>query len=229
MSKTLASAVGGEETTAADWAHLAHDGEILIDGKGIREFSKSALRNAIGMVTQESFLFNGSIRDNLRLGKPGASDAELWDVLAAANATAFVQRLPETLDTVVGERGVKLSVGEKQRVSIARALLKDPPILILDEATSALDAATEARVGAALKRLMGRHGTREDEIDLMLHGQLFVDLLQIVRHAIRASVESYPYPTSPSLCARWTASVRLRTSSLRYTALVCSLTVWRER
>ncbi|HYR59027.1 MAG TPA: ABC transporter ATP-binding protein, partial [Chthoniobacteraceae bacterium] len=96
------------------------EGEIFIDEKPLRDFSRSALRGAVGMVTQESFLFNGSIRDNLRLGKPGASDAELWNALDAANARAFVERLPERLESIVGERGVKLSVGEKQRISIAR-------------------------------------------------------------------------------------------------------------
>ena len=132
------------------------DGEILLDGKPLRDFSKSALRGAVGMVTQESFLFNGSIRDNLRLGKPEASDAELWDALAAANARAFVERLPDGLASLVGERGVKLSVGEKQRVSIARALLKDPPILVLDEATASVDTQTERLIQAALDRLMER-------------------------------------------------------------------------
>jgi ABC-type multidrug transport system fused ATPase/permease subunit len=129
-------------------------GEILIDGKPLRDFSKSALRSAVGMVTQESFLFNGAIRDNLRLGKPTATDAELWEVLDAANAREFVERLPEGLGTVVGERGVKLSVGEKQRVSIARALLKDPPILVLDEATASVDNRTERLIQGALDRLM---------------------------------------------------------------------------
>jgi ABC-type multidrug transport system fused ATPase/permease subunit len=129
-------------------------GEILIDGKPLRDFSRSALRGAVGMVTQESFLFNGSIRDNLRLGKPAATDDELWKALDAANARSFVERLPEGLATVVGERGVKLSVGEKQRVSIARALLKDPPILILDEATASVDTATERLIQEALERLM---------------------------------------------------------------------------
>ncbi|HEV7866473.1 MAG TPA: ABC transporter ATP-binding protein [Chthoniobacteraceae bacterium] len=129
-------------------------GEILIDGQPLRDFSKSALRTAIGLVTQESFLFNGSIRDNLRLGNPDATEAELWDALEAANARAFTERLPEGLETVVGERGVKLSVGEKQRVSIARALLKDPPILILDEATASVDTQTERLIQQALDRLM---------------------------------------------------------------------------
>jgi ABC-type multidrug transport system fused ATPase/permease subunit len=132
------------------------DGEILIDGQPLRDFSKSALRSAVGMVTQESFLFNGSIRDNLRLGKPNATDAELLSALEAANAREFVDRLPEGLGTVVGERGVKLSVGEKQRVSIARALLKDPPILVLDEATASVDTQTERLIQEALDRLMAQ-------------------------------------------------------------------------
>jgi len=130
------------------------DGEILIDGTPLRDFSKSALRTAVGLVTQESFLFNGTVRDNLRLGKTDATDDELWHALEAANARAFVERLPEQLGSIVGERGVKLSVGEKQRVSIARALLKDPPILILDEATASVDTQTERLIQEALDRLM---------------------------------------------------------------------------
>jgi ABC-type multidrug transport system fused ATPase/permease subunit len=130
------------------------DGEILLDGRPLRELPRSMVRGAIGMVTQESFLFNGSVRENLLLAKPAATDAELWEALTAANAAAFVERMPEKLETVVGERGVKLSVGEKQRVSIARALLKDPPILILDEATASIDTQTERLIQAALERLM---------------------------------------------------------------------------
>ena len=129
-------------------------GEIFIDGQPLRELPKDQLREAVGLVTQESFLFNGSIRDNLRLGKPAATDDEMWAALTAANAQGFVDRLPEGLGTVVGERGVKLSVGEKQRVSIARALLKDPPILILDEATASVDNQTERMIQEALDRLM---------------------------------------------------------------------------
>jgi len=129
-------------------------GEILIDGKSIRDYDLRALRESIGVVTQESFLFNGTIRENLLMGKPGASDAELWRVLDAANARDFVDRLPDKLESVVGERGVKLSVGEKQRLSIARALLKDPPILILDEATASVDTATERLIQEALEHLM---------------------------------------------------------------------------
>jgi ATP-binding cassette, subfamily B, bacterial len=132
------------------------DGEIRIDGKPIRELPRAILRAAVGMVTQESFLFNGSVRDNLRLAKPDATDEEMWRVLEGANARAFVERLPQQLETVVGERGVKLSVGEKQRVSIARALLKDPPVLVLDEATASVDTETERLIQGALDRLMER-------------------------------------------------------------------------
>ena len=129
-------------------------GEIYIDGKPLREYELRTLREAIGVVTQESFLFNGSIRENLLMGKPDATDAELWRAVDAANARQFIERLPEGLESVVGERGVKLSMGEKQRLSIARALLKDPPILILDEATASVDTATERLIQEALERLM---------------------------------------------------------------------------
>src|ERR1700730_12008364 len=129
-------------------------GQIYVDGKPIREYDLRALREAIGVVTQESFLFNGSIRENLLMGKPQASDTELWRAVVAANAQQFIQRLPDGLASVVGERGVKLSVGEKQRLSIARALLKDPPILILDEATASVDTATERLIQEALEHLM---------------------------------------------------------------------------
>ncbi len=129
-------------------------GEILIDGKPIRDYGVRALREMIGMVSQESFLFNGTIRENLLMGKPEASDAQLLQAADAANARPFIDRLPDGLSSVVGERGVKLSVGEKQRLSIARALLKDPPILILDEATASVDTATERLIQEALERLM---------------------------------------------------------------------------
>src|SRR5207248_2446994 len=123
------------------------------DGTRFRGYDLRALREVICVVTQESFWFNGSIRENLIMGKPQAADAELWRAVIAANAQQFIQCLPEGLESVVGERGVKLSVGEKQRLSIARALLKDPPILILDEATASVDTATERLIQEALERL----------------------------------------------------------------------------
>lgn len=129
-------------------------GEIEIDGTPLRAIPRSHLRENIAVVTQESFLFNGTTAENLRIGKPAATEAELWEALRAANAAAFIERLPEGLHTPLGERGVKLSVGEKQRLSIARALLKNPPILILDEATASVDTATERLIQEALDRLM---------------------------------------------------------------------------
>jgi ABC-type multidrug transport system fused ATPase/permease subunit len=129
-------------------------GEILIDRHPIRDLAICALRHQIGMVTQESFLFNGTIRENLQIGKPEATDEELLQAAAAANARDFIERLPQGLSSLVGERGVKLSLGEKQRLAIARALLKDPPILALDEATASVDSATERLIQEALENLM---------------------------------------------------------------------------
>jgi len=129
-------------------------GSISIDGIDIHTANKSSLRAAIGYVTQESFLFNGTVRHNLELANPEADDDALWHALDVANARDFVERLPEGLETNVGERGVKLSVGEKQRVAIARVVLKAPPILLLDEATASVDTETEKLIQEALENLM---------------------------------------------------------------------------
>lgn len=129
-------------------------GEILIDDVNIKTISKESLRSSIGYVTQESFLFNGTVRDNLLIANREASEDQIWEALKIANAYDFVKKLLNGLDTEVGERGVKLSVGEKQRVSIARALLRNPPILLLDEATASVDTETERLIQQALERLM---------------------------------------------------------------------------
>jgi ATP-binding cassette subfamily B protein len=128
-------------------------GRILIDGLPLADISKEWLRDQLGYVTQESFLFNTTLRENLLLAKHDASDDELWAALEAANAAAFVRSSPDGLDTIAGERGGRFSGGEKQRLSIARALLKNPPLLLLDEATSALDNRTERLVQQALENL----------------------------------------------------------------------------
>lgn len=129
-------------------------GSITIDGKELNTINKKSLRNNIAYVTQDAFLFNGTIRENMILGKRDATDEELWSALEAANAAPFVRALPKQLDSNVGERGVKLSGGEKQRLSIARALLKNQPILILDEATASVDSKTEQLIQDALDKLM---------------------------------------------------------------------------
>ena len=129
-------------------------GEILLDGTEIGTLNKNSLRNQLAYVTQEPFLFNGTVRENLELAKRGASDEQIWEALTAANGDQFVRELPKQLDTNVGERGVKLSGGEKQRISIARALLKDAPILLLDEATASVDSETENQIQSALDHLM---------------------------------------------------------------------------
>ena len=129
------------------------DGCIRLDGHPVHELSKEWLRDRIGYVTQDSFLFNATIRSNLLLAKPDATESELWNALAAANARTFVENLEHGLETVPGERGTRLSGGERQRLSIARALLKNPPILLLDEATSAVDNDTEKLIQEALQHL----------------------------------------------------------------------------
>ncbi|MHA7924665.1 MAG: ABC transporter ATP-binding protein [Marinobacter sp.] len=128
-------------------------GEIRIDGQPIRDLSLKSLRGAIGLVSQDVYLFEGSIRENLAYGNPDATDAEITDAAKTAEAWNFIEALPEGLETPVGERGVRLSGGQRQRLSLARALLKDPPILVLDEATSAVDNETEAAIQRSLKRI----------------------------------------------------------------------------
>ena len=130
------------------------EGRITIDGQDLRDVTLDSLRRTLGVVFQESLLFNRSIRENLRIGRPEATDAELEEACRLADAHEFIIRQPHGYDTMVGERGATLSGGQRQRLAIARALLKDPPVLILDEATSALDAATEARVSRSMQALM---------------------------------------------------------------------------
>jgi ATP-binding cassette subfamily B protein/subfamily B ATP-binding cassette protein MsbA len=129
------------------------NGRILLDGQPLADISKEWLRDQLGYVTQESFLFNTTLRENLLLAKHDATDDELWAALEAANAADFVRDSTDGLDTLAGERGGRFSGGEKQRISIARALLKNPPLLLLDEATSALDNRTERLVQKALENL----------------------------------------------------------------------------
>ena len=153
----IVGSTGSGKSTTLGLLHRAFDpqsGRITVDDMDIRDISLLSLRRNIGVVFQEPMLFARSIRENLTVGKPDATDAEMMQALDRAQATEVMARQPDGLDTLVGERGRTLSGGERQRLSIARALLKDPPILILDEATSALDAATEVKLQKALEEVM---------------------------------------------------------------------------
>jgi ATP-binding cassette subfamily B protein len=130
------------------------EGRISIDGNDIREATLGSLAEQIGMVTQETYLFHDTIRANLLYARPDATDRQMVDAAKAANIHDFIASMPDGYDTIVGERGYRLSGGEKQRIAIARVLLKDPRILVLDEATSSLDSQSEALIQAALERLM---------------------------------------------------------------------------
>ena len=130
------------------------DGTVTFDGRDVRDWTLHSLRSEVGVVTQETYLFNGTVRDNLLYAKPEATEEEMIEACRKANIWDFIERQPDGLDTMVGNRGLKLSGGEKQRISIARALLKDPALLIFDEATSALDSISEAAIQAAINPLI---------------------------------------------------------------------------
>jgi ATP-binding cassette subfamily B protein len=158
----LVGATGAGKSTALALLHRAFDpqaGAVLVDGMDVRAIKLAALRRNIGVVYQEVLLLNRSIAENLRVGKPDATSEEMREACARAQALEFIERLPDGFDAPIGERGRFLSGGERQRLAIARALLKNPPILILDEATSALDAATESKVQAALDEVMKNRTT----------------------------------------------------------------------
>lgn len=130
------------------------EGQVLVDGSPIGDYPLTAYRSNLGIVPQEVILFGGTISENIAYGKPGASNIEIREAARKANALEFIESFPEKFETVVGERGVKLSGGQRQRIAIARAILKDPAILVLDEATSSLDAHSEVMVQEALEKLM---------------------------------------------------------------------------
>jgi ATP-binding cassette subfamily B protein len=158
-------------------------GRILIDGVDLAQADPAHVRSRIGLVPQDTVLFAASARENIRYGRPGASDADVEAAAQAAAADGFLRRLPEGYDTFLGERGARLSGGQRQRIAIARAILRDPPILLLDEATSALDAESERLVQAALEKLMQDRTTiviahrlatvlQADRIVVMDHGRI---------------------------------------------------------
>jgi ABC-type multidrug transport system fused ATPase/permease subunit len=153
----LVGTSGAGKSTIASLLLKLHEptgGMILFDGKNSRDFSISALRSQIALVPQDIFLFGGSIRENIAYGKPSATEEEIFEAAKYANASEFIDRFPDRYETVVGERGTQLSGGQRQRIAIARAVLKNPKILILDEATSSLDSESERLVQDALEKLM---------------------------------------------------------------------------
>lgn len=176
---------GGKSTTCALLPRFydVTSGSITIDGQDVRDVTQHSLRSAIGLVQQDVYLFDGTLRENIAYGRPGATDAEIEDAARKANIHDFIAGLPEGYDTVVGERGGRLSGGQKQRVAIARVFLKDPAILILDEATSALDNESEEAVQESLERLAADRTTiiiahrlstikNADEIATVEHGRV---------------------------------------------------------
>ncbi len=153
----LVGATGSGKSTTLSLLYRAFDpdqGRILIDGQDLRDLTLDGLRRNVGVVFQEPMLFARTIRENILIGRPDANDEEIWQAIKRAQADDFISRSPEGLETLIGERGRSLSGGERQRIAIARALLKNPPLLILDEATAALDAMTEARLQKALEDVM---------------------------------------------------------------------------
>jgi len=152
----LVGTSGSGKSTLADLLPRFYDpteGNISIDGTDLREFELKSLRKAMGIVSQDTFLFNASVRENIAYARPQSTEAEIVQAAQGANAYEFIELLPEGLDTQIGDRGVILSGGQRQRISIARALLQNPEILILDEATSSLDTVSERYVQSAIEKL----------------------------------------------------------------------------
>lgn len=152
----LVGASGAGKTTLADLIPRFYDadrGEVRIDGIDLKDFEIDSLRNRMAIVSQDTFIFNNTVRYNVAYGLEGIDDRQIWSVLNQANAAEFIQEMPDGLDTVLGDRGTRLSGGQRQRIAIARALLRDPDILILDEATSALDSLTEKQIQKSIEKL----------------------------------------------------------------------------
>ena len=156
---------------------------VSIGGVDVRNFSLSSLRGNIGLVSQDPFLFDTTIRENLLLASPSSSEEEIVSSLKVANAWNFVEKLPNGLNTLIGERGIRLSMGEKQRLTLSRAILKSPPIVILDEATSSVDVQTERQIQLSLERLIKNRTTliiahrlstirNADQIIFLNHGEI---------------------------------------------------------
>jgi ATP-binding cassette subfamily B protein len=180
QSTALVGATGSGKTTVLKLLMRFYDvdsGRILLDGRDLRDLALEDLRSAIALVSQDVFLFQGTVRENLIYGCPGASFGEVEAAARVAEAQEFIEALPEGYDTVIGERGQKLSGGQRQRLSIARAVLKNAPILVLDEATSAVDNETEAAIQRSIARI-----ARDRTLLVVAHR------LSTIRHADRIYV-----------------------------------------
>jgi ABC-type multidrug transport system fused ATPase/permease subunit len=195
----LVGPTGVGKTTMANLIPRFYDvceGAITLDGHDIRDLTLKSLRQQISIVRQDVFLFHGTVRDNILFGRSEATEQAMIAAAQVANAHGFIGELPSGYDTVIGERGVKLSGGQRQRIAIARAILKDAPILILDEATSSVDAETEALIQQALERLMVGRTTiviahrlstiRSADLICVLEGSEIVEMgthEELMRHA----------------------------------------------
>src|SRR5690606_17317804 len=158
----LVGHTGAGKSTVANLLQRYYDvseGSVTINGVDVRDLTLDSLRSNIGVVSQDPFLFDGSVRDNLILAREDATEEDLIRALEGACAWEFVSRLPQQMDTLIGERGIRLSMGEKQRLTIARVILRNPPIVVLDEATSSVDTLTEAKIQAAVDNLVKERTT----------------------------------------------------------------------
>ena len=182
----LVGASGSGQTTLVRLIARFFDvtqGRVMVGGVDVRQMSSGQLAGQISQIFQDAYLFQGSIADNIRIGKPDASDAQVMQAATQAGVLEIIERLPQGLDTPVGEGGARLSGGERQRISIARALIKEAPILLVDEATAALDAENQAAIAQALARLRGTRTliviahqlstvVMADQILVLDHGQI---------------------------------------------------------
>src|SRR5690606_15208483 len=183
---------GGGKTTLMKLIGRFYDpdeGEIRLDGVPIRDLPLADLRNAIGYVFQETYLFGSSVKENIRFGKPNATDEEIIEAAKAAFAHDFIMALPDGYDTIVGERGIKLSGGQRQRIAIARMIIKQPAVVLLDEATSALDNVSEREVQRALDNVLA--GRTVSAIDHRLSTVKHFDRIVFIKDGRIAEIGSY--------------------------------------